>query len=97
MADLMHMRLMAVEEALRGILSVENRGKDRKIAESVAAKVLDENMAYADAVTAVAEPKIEEEEAEAAEVPEEPAEEAPAEPVEEPAEVEKKPRAKARA
>jgi hypothetical protein len=45
----LHMRLKAAEAALRGILETENRGKDRKMAESVATLVLEENMTYEDA------------------------------------------------
>ena len=55
MVDVVHARLMAVEEALRGILGADNRGKDRKSAEAVATLILEENMTYADAVTAAAE------------------------------------------
>jgi hypothetical protein len=55
MVDVVHARLMAVEEALRSILGAENRGKDRKTAEAVATLILDENKSYSEAVGIVAE------------------------------------------
>jgi hypothetical protein len=55
MVDVVHARLMAVEEALRSILGAENRGKDRKTAEAVATLILDENKSYSEAAGIVAE------------------------------------------